>query len=97
MNVLHLKYVDDLTLLESIKLKDQLVQVPESAVTRPVPYHARTDHILPLKNSEVNKQLQATEEYAKLNKMKINYRKTKTMLFNNCKNIDFLPELRSRG
>ena len=93
VNVLHLKYVDDLTLLESIKLRDQLIEVPESAVTHPVSYRARTGHVLPLTNSEVYKQLIATEEYANQNKMKINYTKTKTMLFNNCKNLDFLPEL----
>ena len=88
-----MKYVDDLTLLESIKLRDQLMKVPESAVTHPVPYRARTGHVFPLTNSEVYKQLRATEEYANQNKMKINYTKTKTMLFNNCKNLDFLPEL----
>ena len=69
------------------------MKVPESAVTHPVPYRARTGHVFPFTNSEVYKQLRATEEYANQNKMKINYTKTKTMLFNNCKNLDFVPEL----
>ena len=66
---------------EEIKLRDQLMEVPESAGTHPVPYQARTGHVLPHTNSEVYKQLRATEEYANQNKMKINYeKKTKTML-----------------
>ena len=34
-NLFHLKYVDDMPLMESIKLKDALITVPESA--RPLP------------------------------------------------------------
>ena len=40
----------------------------------------------------MSKQLQRTEEYAKLNDMAINYEKTKLMVFNTCKSVDFRPE-----
>ena len=38
------------------------------------------------------KQLIETEEYARINEMKINYKKTKLMVFNPCTSIDFQPE-----
>ena len=59
---------------------------------RPLP-DTRTGHVLPPKKSHVYKQLIKTEEYAGLNEMKINYDKTKLMVFNPCKNFDFMPEL----
>ena len=38
-------------------------------------------------------QLLKTEKYAKDNHMQINYRKTKLMLFNPCRSIDFMPKI----
>ena len=35
-----------------------------------------------------------TKEYADQNEMKINFKKTKVMLFNPCTSIDFMPDLR---
>ena len=56
-------------------------------------YHARTGHVLPLRNSKVQNQLYKTLEYARRNEMEINYKKTKVMIFNPCTSIDVLPEL----
>ena len=36
-------------------------------------------------------------EYAATNDMKLNTKKTKFMLFNNCKTIDFLPSMELEG
>jgi hypothetical protein len=41
----------------------------------------------------VYQQLVKTKEYADTNQMKINFKKTKAMLFNPCSSIDFVPEL----
>ena len=91
-NVLHQKYVDDLTLVESINLKDKLVYVPESVRPLPDNLHSTTGHILPNQNSQVYQQLQKTEEYAANNSMRINQKKTKVMVFNPCIVRDFTPE-----
>ena len=56
-------------------------------------FHARTGHALPMKNSNVFNELLRTRDYAKANEMKINYKKTKVMIFNPCTSIDFMPEL----
>ena len=96
-NLLHLKYVDDMTLAESVDMKSKLV--PVSVSDRPLPdtFHARTGHVLPEERSAVFKQLEETEKYANINGMKINYQKTKLMLFNNCKNWDFHPIYKSQN
>ena len=65
VNQIHLKYVDDLTLAEAIKMKKQLT--PIAVDTRPQPdmFHARTGHQLNPENSKVYKELINTENYAK--------------------------------
>ena len=89
-NELHLKYVDDLALLESIPLGTQLSKLPFDA-PQPLTYHERTGHQLLPENSKVFHSLIKTEKYASQNKMKINTKKTKLMLFNPSKTKDFHP------
>ena len=93
LNEIHLKYVDDMTLAEAINLPKQLESIPDSVRPLPENFHARTGHVLPLMNSSVYQQLVKTKEYADTNQMKINFKKTKAMLFNPCSSIDFVPEL----
>ena len=93
-NEIHLKYVDDLTLAEAIDLPTKLIPVPDSERPLPDNYHARTGHVLPLHNSQVYHQLTKTKDYAHLNDMKLNLSKTKAMVFNPCKSLDFIPELK---
>ena len=90
-NELHLKYVDDLLLAESISMKTQLHEVPVEARPQPDTYHERTGHLLSPSKSRVYKNLKKTENYAKCNKMKLNYKKTKLMVFNPGNVRDFLP------
>ena len=90
-NELHLKYVDDLLLAETISMKSQLNEVPVEARPQPDTYHERTGHQLTPGKSKVYENLKKTEEYAARNKMKINYKKTKLMVFNPGKNRDFMP------
>ena len=90
-NKLHLKYVDDLTLAESINMKTQLNPVLFEGRPHPDPFHARTGHEFKPEQSRVYQNLIKTEEYAANNKMKINYKKTKLILFNPGSVRDFLP------
>ena len=90
---LHLKYVDDLTILESIDLKSALSVDTEKTWERPLNFHERTTQELNQDQSLVQKQLFEIEDYAKINKMKINQKKTKVMLFNRSKHNDFQPNL----
>ena len=92
VNELHLKYFDDLALAEAIQMKSQLTQVAVEDRPQPDTYHARTGHELRPDHSRVFKQLQRTEEYAVANKMKINNKKTKLMLFNPGSAKDFMPK-----
>ena len=95
-NRIHLKFVDDVTLAESIDLKEKLV---EASADRPQPdnYHSRTGHALPIYQSQVYQQLLETEKYAEDNEMRINHKKTKLILFNPAKSLDFMPEFSLGG
>ena len=90
VNKIHLKYVDDMTLAESVNLKEKLVPAPDRP--RPDSFHARTGHSLPQENSAVYTQLMQTAVYASDNEMKINQKKTKMMVFNPCTSVDFMPD-----
>ena len=73
---IHAVYIDDLSELEAIELKKQLMKDP---VQRPFPlnYHERTQHIFPTENSRLQAQLTKVESFSVTNQMKINEAKSK--------------------
>ena len=85
-NEIHLKFVDDLTLAEAINLPEQLVKVPGSQ-----------ELTLPVQNSRVYRQLLEVRDQSETNQMKLNYKKTKVMVFNPCKSKVFMPRLVLEG
>ena len=92
LNVIHMKYVDDLAMAEAVKMNTQLKNVPLQSRPQPDTFRARTGHKLNNEESHVFKQLIEIQNYAESNKMKLNIQKTKLMLFNPCKTKDFMPE-----
>ena len=86
-------FVDDITLAESINLKENLKFIPESVRPLPDSFHAKTGHVLPPTNSQVHKQLLKNEQYSVTNSMQINNKKTEVILFNPCIAWDFMPEM----
>ena len=94
---IHLKYVDDLTIAEAIKLKNVLNVENYVRWERPLKYHNRTEQTLNPVNSQVKAQLGELAAYANLNEMKINQDKSKVMLFNTSHKNDFSPELEIDG
>ena len=81
MNRIHLKYVDDMSLAESVDMPS-LSHVPRDLRAQPDTFRARTGHVLNMEKSQVYQQLQKTQEYA-----------TK----NPCKSKDFMPEMVVEG
>ena len=92
---LHTKYVDDLTVLEALNLKEVLV--PNQDRPLPDPYHARLGLKLDEHKSKVYDQIRNTEAYATENDMKLNVAKCKFMLFNPTHIYDFIPQLQIQG
>jgi hypothetical protein len=86
----HSKYVDDLTVAEALNMKESLVPNPDR--TLPDPYHARLGQKLEPEKSQVYGQLHKIQDYALENDMKLNFSKTKFMLFNPTQNYDFVPD-----
>ena len=87
--------MDDLSLAEAINLPEKLEVAPNRQ--QPDNFHARTGHTMPNAKSQVFKQLLKIEEYAENNDMKVNLKKTKLVVFNPCKTVDFIPEFTVQG
>ena len=87
----HMKYIDDMSLLTSVDLKQSLENDPN--LVRPRNFHDRTGHILPRRNCVISDQLNQLSKYVKHHQMKINEEKTKVMLFNSTKKWDFSPSV----
>jgi len=81
----HWKYVDDMTVAEALDLKETLTTDKENTLGKPVPYHSRTNQMLPPELSQGQSQLEDLNTYATENQMRINQTKTKIMLFNTAK------------
>ena len=92
MNEIHLKFVDDLTIGEAIKMKNMLDYTPVQNRPQPDNFHARTGHSLKPEESRVFNQLNQITEYASTNGMQLNHKKTKFILFNPGVARDFIPE-----
>ena len=71
-----------------------LQPLPPHIQVCPPNFHGRTKQFLPENLSEVSKQLQNIEEYARKHEMKINTHKTKVILFNPCRKMDFEPSIK---
>jgi hypothetical protein len=91
-NQIHLKYVDDLAVAEAVSMKSQLKSVLLEERPQPDNFHDRTGHQLLPEDSKVYNQLLQTEKYANENGMKLNFKKTKLILFNPGTCRDFQPK-----
>ena len=81
------KFVDDLSILTAIKLRENL-EICEN-LEKPLVYHNRTEHYLPDEKNPMNEQINNLLEFTEINEMKINKYKTKVMLFNRATSLDF--------
>ena len=84
-------YIDDLTLLEKISLKD-LIQ--KERIIGPLNYHDRFNLMLPPQRSILQHQICDLKIFTTEHHMKLNSRKTKCMLFINSLTKDFMPLIR---
>ena len=91
IDTIHMKFIDDMTIAESIHLKEKLIKNP--APVHPLQYHERTGHILPNERSKVQKLLQELKVYTEEHEMKLNQKKTNAIVFHNAIKYDFLPNL----
>ena len=88
---IRLKFFDDLSLGEVIRLKTDLVQMEDR--TGPKTYHERNYVELLPANSKLQTRLWDLETYVKTNDMKINVSKSKIFPVNFTRKYDFLPKL----
>ena len=84
------KFVDDLTFLEAVSLKDL---VPKDNFIGPLNFHERHGLHLPSNATISQHKLADLQSFTEDNDMKINFKKTKVIPFNFSKTKDFIPEL----
>ena len=89
------KFVDDLTLLEVVKLKNNLV--PKEVIIGPPNYHERHGLHFPAENTILQHKLEDLLAFTQENEMKINVKKTNIIPFNFTKSLDFIPQLSFPG
>ena len=81
-----MKFIDDLTLAESIYLKENLIKNLEPRQT--FSFHERTGHILPEENHHVQRVLDELIGYTEDHQMRKIDDKTKVILFHNAVQCD---------
>ena len=87
------KFVDDGTVAVSINLKKCLEKEPMMR-PKPLNFRERTEHCLPSQHNLLQYYLDDTDKFTKENKMIINSKKSKVILFNTSRKYDFPPEVR---
>ena len=90
---IHFKYVDDLTLAESVNLKVDL-EIDQREKVKPLNFHERTGHFLPQEKCKTQSKVNEILEFTKDNELRIYSTKSKKMLFNRSKTYDFMPEIK---
>jgi hypothetical protein len=86
------KYVDAGTVAVSVDLKASLIPDPKDRA-KPLNFHERTGHVLPVENNLLQYYVTDTEQFAAENKIVINKQKTKIISFTKSRKGDFPPEL----
>ena len=79
--MLHLKYVDDLTLAEGVDMNKLTYRTAEER-QQPDAFRSRTGHELRQSESRLLSEIDRVHDYATVNGMRINVDKTKFMMFN---------------
>ena len=90
-NEIRLKYVDDQTQGEVVRLDSDLSLFLDQRAPRL--FHDRHRHTLPPDQSLLQTRLNQIDEYTKVHQLKIKKDKTKIMSFNFSKKYDFLPKM----
>ena len=76
-----------------MNLKTQAVSDPENNLPKPVNFHCRTGHSLPLQDNTLQHEVWKLQKFSKDHSMVINQEKTKVAIFNTLKNTDKMPEI----
>ena len=89
---LSVKFVDDHSCAIKLDLKKALVNDPIMR-QKPLKYRERTGHVLPSDQNALQDILNNLHTFTEKNLMRINVDKTKVMLFNTSRILDFQPEI----
>ena len=91
LHSLNLKYIDDLSMLSALNLKNCLVRDPVDR-PRPFSYNERTQQVLDNRDSQLQTELNELFDFTQRKQLRIKESKTQIMKFNFSKLNDFPPE-----
>ena len=89
---LNLKYIDDLSMLAALNLREVLINDPVER-QRPLSFNERNQQIVPIGNNPLQLELNNLKEFTTAKLLQIKEKKTNLMKFNFSRNYDFPPEL----
>ena len=89
---LRLKWVDDTSLAESVRL-DKMLDKEKEGFINPRNYHDRHGWALQTDKSKIQDRLSQINVYAKCHDMSVNFKKTKVIPFNFSRKYDFFPKI----
>ena len=90
-NSARFKYIDDMSLCQSVNLKDLESRV--EPIERPLNYRDRTMHYLPRDKNILQQNMNDVHKFCEIQKFVINERKTQTVVFNTAISKDFSPSI----
>ena len=93
MNAMKVKWVDDLSVATAINLRDDLEDIKEVDLVRPLKYHARYETQLKKEAKLLQNHLDDMQQCMSDNLMDTNAKKSKIIWFNSSRVYDFQPEL----
>ena len=88
-----MKFIDDMTMMESLNLRDCVISDPDPSPPQPPQYRCRTAHLLQPEKTFMQKELNKLSEFSINHEMSINKQKSKVMIFNTARKFDCLPNL----
>ena len=85
------KYIDDLSLCQSINLSD--LEKIDWEMEQPLSFRDRTLHHLPSDKNPLQRNFDNVHKFCKIQQNVVNTRKTKTVVFNTARTRDFTPRV----
>ena len=94
---MHANYIHDHYLAASFDYKKSLVINPNIDVITPLNWNDQTNHILADQSNPILSVWTSLKDYIERHDMKLNYEKTKVMLFHRGRKYDFTPKISTKN
>ena len=88
-----LKYIDDMSMCQAVDLSS--LKPIDGPLQHPLNYRDRTFHYLPADKNILQQKMNEIQDFCQIQKIKINEKKTQTVVFNVATSKDFYPRIQN--